>query len=398
MSQQAINCPSCGTKIEITEVLSHEIEEKLREQYAGDLKKKESTFLKELEAREQEFREKLLSERRKIEEKIQKQAAESYSLEITDLKNQLDERSKKLEVARKQEAELLIKKRELEDAKSSLELEMARRLDQERGKIKEEVSSKLDEEHRLKDAEKDKQLADMRRQIDDLKRKAEQGSQQMQGEVLELEVESLLKREFPFDVIEPVGKGVRGGDVLQRVQSQSGGRCGTILWEIKRTKTWSDGWVQKLKDDQREAKADEAVIVSEALPKGFNRFRQIENIWVTDYSSMVMVAGILRFMLMNVSKAREALVGKSEKMELVYNYLTGPEFRNRLEPIVECVKAMRDDLTGEKAASEKRWAKREKQIERVIANMLGMQGDLEGISGASLPTLEIAELESAESE
>ncbi len=243
-----------------------------------------------------------------------------------------------------------------------------------------------------KDAEKEKQLTDMKKQIEELKRKAEQGSQQLQGEVLELELESILQREFPFDKIEPVAKGTRGGDVMHCVHTQTGRLCGAILWETKRTKIWSDGWIQKLKDDQREAKADIAVIVSEALPKGFHHFRQMGSVWITDFNSVIGLALALRMSLMEVAKAREALVGKNEKMELVYNYLTSHEFRNRIEAIVESFKAMQGDLLSEKIAMEKVWARREKQISRIVVNMSGMYGDIEGLSGASLPSVKMLEL------
>ena len=181
----------------------------------------------------------------------------------------------------------------------------------------------MDERHRLKDAEKDKQLTDMRNKIDELQRKAEQSSQQSQGEVLELELEDVLKAEFPLDDIEPVAKGVRGADVLQIVKNQSGKICGKILWETKRTKNWSDSWIQKLKDDQREAKADISVLISEALPDGMDHFKQISGVWVSDISSSLCLAVALRALLIQVARANSAQDGKNEKMEIMYNYLIG---------------------------------------------------------------------------
>jgi hypothetical protein len=214
-----------------------------------------------------------------------------------------------------------------------------------------------------------------------------QGSPQAQGEVLEVEFEHLLKDDFPFDEIIPVSKGVKGGDVIQTVKTQSGRVFGKILWETKRTKSWSDGWIQKVKDDQREAKADLSVIVSEVLPRGFHHLRQIDGVWVRDIPSALSLSLALRIILIQVAKVQDIQTGKEEKMEIVYGYLTGVEFRNRFQSIVESFLAMKKDLDAEKRAMMAAWSKREKQIERVVLNIAGMHGDLEGIVGGSLPAV-----------
>lgn len=255
---------------------------------------------------------------------------------------------------------------------------------------------KAAEEHRLKDREYEKKLADMGKQVTDLQRKLDEGPQQTVGEVQELELEDILHANFQFDSLEPVPKGVRGGDILQGVRNELGRECGTILWESKRTKNWSDGWIQKLKDDQRAAKADLAVIFSAVLPKNLNNFGFVEGVWVTDFSSIVGLATTLRTNLIQLAQARSALIGKSDKMELLYNYLSGPEFKRRVEAIAESFIAMKQDLDAERRATEKAWAKREKQIYRIVQNTAGMYGDLQGITGATLPELKILELPSAE--
>jgi hypothetical protein len=211
---------------------------------------------------EKEFDGKLSLERKTLLDKAKKDAADSIKLELADLKEQLEEKARGLEKSREMELELRKQQRKLEEDKKSFELEMARKMDAERQSIAEKISRDVEDNHRLREAEKDKQLTDLRKQIEEMKRKAEQGSRQIQGEVLELEIENILKENFPFDEIVPVSKGVKGGDVIQTVKTQSGRICGKILWETKRTKVWSDGWIQKLKDDQREAKADLSVIVS----------------------------------------------------------------------------------------------------------------------------------------
>jgi hypothetical protein len=241
---------------------------------------------------------------------------------------------------------------------------------------------------KLKVLEKDQTIASMREKIGELKQKAEQGSQQLQGEVQELELESLLRTKFPFDTIEPVPKGEFGGDALQRVMSQSGQACGTILWESKRTRNWSDGWLVKLRLDQRAARADVSVLVSQALPKGVETFDVIDGVWVASPRAALPVATVLRHSLLQVSMARQASEGQQTKTEMVYQYLTGPRFRHRIEAIVESFSAMQEDLDRERKATMKQWAKREEQIERVMGATVGMYGDLQGIAGKSLQEIE----------
>ena len=228
-------------------------------------------------------------------------------------------------------------------------------------------------------------------------RRVEQGSQQLQGEVQELELETLLRAKFPRDTIEPVPKGEFGGDTLHRIIGPLGQLCGTILWESKRTKNWSDGWLVKLRDDQRAAKAEIAVIVSQVLPKGVESFGLIDGVWVTHSRFMISVAAALRHSLIEVASARLALEGQQTKTEMVYQYLTGPRFRHRVEAIVESFSSMQEDLDKEKKAITKQWAKREEQIERVMGATVGMYGDLQAIAGKSLQEIEGLELTALES-
>lgn len=257
---------------------------------------------------------------------------------------------------------------------------------------REQAKKEAEETLKLKVLEKEQTITSMQKQIEDLKRKAEQGSQQLQGEVQELELEALLSTKFPRDTIQPVPKGEHGGDVLHTVLGPLGQSCGTILWESKRTKNWSDGWLAKLRDDQRSAKAEIAVIVSQTLPKGVEAFGLIDRVWITDPRSVVPVAVALRQMLVEVASARQASEGQQTKTEMIYQYLTGPRFRQRLEAIVEAFSSMQEDLDKEKRAITKQWAKREEQIERVMQATVGMYGDLQGIAGKTLQEIEGLEL------
>lgn len=411
MPEQTITCPNCGYKIPLTEAFTHDIEEKLRRQFVQQAETREREHQAALQAQEKELEKTLVLERKRLEEAARKRAEESLSTELADLKADRDAKAKTLEEARKRELELRQRQREVEEKQANLELDLQRKLDAEVQKARADSAAKLAEQvelarqaaeqqlfeqYRLKDAEKEKQLTDMRRQIEDLKRKAEQGSQQMQGEVQEIELEELLRENFRFDTIEPVGKGVRGGDVIQRIQTGSGSPVGTLLWESKRTKAWSDGWITKLKDDQREAQADVAVMVTEVLPKGLARMGNVDGVWVTDFAGVVGIASILRASLIELAGARRAQEGRDEKMHLLYQYVFGPEFRRRVEGMVEAFVSLKDDLEAEKRAMEKSWAKREKQIARLAHGMAGMYGDLEGLVGAALPHIRQLELPGGE--
>lgn len=361
-----------------------------------ELQEKEKSFefdmAKKIAEKELEIRKQFATGMKQIESKTKKKTEATFGLEINDLKEQIIEKDKKLKESQDVELNLRKRQRLLEEKERALELEVARKLDFERQKIINKALTDYEEKHRLKDAEKEKQMADMRRQIDDLKRKAEQGSQQIQGEVLELHIEELLRQEFPIDDIEPVPKGIKGADAIQIVKSQSGKICGKVLWESKRTKNWSDNWIQKAKNDQREAKAHLVVIVSETLPDGVTQFSQINGVWVVSIPLALDLSRALRFMLLEVAREKSFQDGKTEKMEILYNYLTGAEFRNRLEAILEGFIALKNDLDSEKRAMEKNWAKREKQIDKVIKSIAGMHGDLEGIAGPSLPFVKMLEL------
>ncbi|MBU1905800.1 MAG: DUF2130 domain-containing protein, partial [Candidatus Omnitrophica bacterium] len=389
-------CPKCGEVIKVSQAISHDIEIELKKKYDKEILDIKETTARDLKDKESEIGDRLEKERVVLEEKLKKELKESQHIEVTDLQNQIKEKTKRLEEAEQNELILRKKQRALEEKEKKLELEMNRRLDNERKQITEKIHQEIEESHKLKDAEKAKQLEDMKGQIENLKRKAEQASQKTQGEVLELELEQVLKDEFPFDDIDPVSSGVKGGDVIQTVKTQSGRICGKILWETKRTKVWSDNWTEKLKGDQHKVKADLAVIVSEVLPKGLHHFRQIKGIWVTDIPSALSLSLALRSTLIQVATTKQIQTGKEEKKEIIYNYLTGTEFRNRVQAITEAFINMKRDLDTERRAMEKNWAKREKQIDKVVLNIAGMHGDLEGIAGTSLPAIKMLELPAGE--
>jgi hypothetical protein len=381
----SVLCPYCGKKVPLTKALKGEIEDSLRKEFDATLRRRE----KELA---EQFASDLEANTRRIQRDARNSAEKQLSAELKDLKDQLKQQDAELAEAKRQELIFRRKERDLEKKRAELELTVEKKIEAGRSKIESEVARRMAEERRLKEAEKERQLAELRRQIEDLKRKAEQGSQQTQGEAAELEMERLLRDLFPLDEIRPISQGVRGADLCQSVVENGAGRCGSILWEFKNTKTWSDGWLPKLRDDQRAAHADIAVIVSSVLPKEVRHFSLIDNVWVSDYQSATGLACALRINLVQLARARRAAVGKTEKLEILYRYLSGVEFRQRVEAIVESFAAMQHDLDQEKRAAEKNWAKRAKQIERVTNNIAGMYGDMQGIVGAALPPIGVLEL------
>jgi len=315
------------------------------------------------------------------------QAQDAFNQEKADLLAQIQEKSTQLKEAQDTELALRKRQRELQAKAENIDLEIERRLDEERKEIEKGVLSRLEEEHRLRDAQKEQFIKKLQAQIEDLKRRSEQGPQQAQGDAAEVQLEDLLRSEFPFDQIQPVGTGIRGADVIQVVVSPAGDLCGSIIWESKDTKHWNQAWIEKLKDDQLEAKADIAVIVSTALPEDVTTMTCRNSVWITSFPCIVGLATALRENLIQVDHARVASAGKEEKVELLYNYLAGTEFRQRVEAMAEAFTSMHEDLASEKRALERIWAKRAKQIDRFVKNVVGMYGDVQGIVGAAVPDL-----------
>ena len=413
MTEPTIICPNCKTKIKLTESLAAPLIESTRRQYEEQIAEKDAEVAKrEAAVREQktalkkaqesiddQVAQKVEIQRKEIaaEEAAKARRALSTDLdkktkEITELQEVLTQRDAKLAEAQNAQAELIRKQRELDDAKREMELTIEKRVQELQSTIRIKAKKEAEDELNLKVAEKEETIAAMQRKIEELKQKAEQGSQQLQGEAQELELESLLRTAFPEDTIEPVPKGEHGGDVIQRVMGPLGQQCGSILWESKRTKNWSDGWLGKLRDDQRAAKAEAAVIVSQALPEEVETFNHIDGVWITSYRCAIPVATAVRYALIQFATARQAGEGQQTKMELVYQYLTGPSFRHRIEAIVEKFADMHADLHKERKTMTRMWAKREAQIRGVVEATAGMYGDLQGIAGKTLQEIEGLEM------
>jgi len=417
MGEPTIKCPKCRSEIKLTESLVAPMLESTRRKYEsrlaqkdaeiasqeGALRKREEALSKAKENMDLQVAKKIQSERAKIIAEEAKKAKlvlaadlEHQAREILDLQEVLKQRDLRLAEAQKAQVDLIRKQRELDAAKREFELTVEKRVEEGLSGVREVAQKEAEGLLNLKILEKEQTIAAMQKQIEDLRRRAEQGSQQLQGEVLELEIETLLREKFPRDAIIPVPKGEHGGDLLHRVVNSMGQHCGTILWECKRTKNWSDAWLTKLREDQRTAKAEIALIVSQALPKGVDTFESVENVWISHPKTALSVAMALRQTLIEIASVRKASEGQQTKVEVVYQYLTGPRFRQRVQAIVEAFSSMKEDLDKEKKIITKQWAKREVQIEGVVTGTLGLYGDLQGIAGKSLQEiegLEFAQLE-----
>jgi hypothetical protein len=402
MTEPTVTCPNCRTEIPLTESLAAPLIRTTEAKYERLMAQKE----KDISAREAALRDQqaaIENAQRDLDKEVTKRLSaqrsriateeadkakrllaadmERTANELGELKLVLKQREEKLAEAQKAQAELMRKERELEDAKREMELTVEKKVHACLNAVRAKAKMEAEDELKLRVTEKEAQIASMSRQIEDLKRKAEQGSQQLQGEVLEVELEALLRSRFPQDNVEPVPKGELGGDLLQHVMNPAGQRCGTILWESKRTKNWNDGWLAKIREDQRRAKADVALIVTSVLPKGTHSFDHVDGVWITHPRCAIPVALALRHSLVEIASARQATEGQQTKAEEVYAYLTGPRFRQRLEAIVEKFGEMQGDLDKERRAMTRLWAKREAQIQGVIEATAGLYGDLQGIAG-----------------
>ena len=451
-----IKCKYCGKEIEISEALQHKIQEETlasvkirhqkeleeakkeaKEETEKEIKEKTSKVLDEEKALNIKIQRQLDAKNKEIEavkEQAEKEAREKSLKELADQKSEIEKLKQLAQKAEEEEKELNIKiqkqvdekneqieelkqrakkaedeelkirkeKRQLEENKEKFEVEKQRQMDAERETIKKQAQQTIEEKYILKMAEKDKELADLKKAVDEAQRKGNLTSQQLQGEVLELDFEKVLKNTFPNDLIEPVEKGVKGADVRQTVLSPRGINCGIILWETKRTKIWADKWLDKLKQDLRAEKANIPVIVSTVMPKEFKTQLGLKNgVWVVSFELAVSLAHLLRKNLFDVGYQMAVSTHKEEKAENLYEYITSHEFRQQVEAMVETYFQMKNQITKERAAYEKMWQSREKQADKLFKSTANIVGNIQGEIGQGtfqIKGLELLELESGKKE
>jgi hypothetical protein len=412
-AEQTMQCPQCGYEMKVTESLAapliaaveRKYQQQIREQQAAiDCREREvASRSVELDKQaadaerrmSEQVRIRLEAERKQLTaqetERAQRQVAAELDRQAGELKDRearLESLTGKLKAAQEQEADFLRQKRTLEDERRELKLQVEKQVQQELEAVRRQAKSQAEEQMGLQVRDKDEAIQVLRRQIDELKRKAEQGSQQAQGEVLEIQAEQQLRARFPMDEIQPVAKGQFGGDLLHTVRDGAGQPCGTILWEFKRTQNWSAGWLAKLRGDQRTVGAEVAVLATQTLPRDITLFDQLEGVWVSSLACTLPVAVALRQALIELARVRRAGEGEETKAQQVYSYLTGAQFRHRVETIAEKFTDMRADLDQERKFMERLWAKREKQLELVLKASEGINGDLQAIAGRTLEAID----------
>lgn len=406
MSDNKITCPNCGHAFDVEEALSGKLEAHFKAEYEKKVSEQAERFRAErekLETEKEAFREKKEREnelfKEKLEEqinrekaKIKDQTRESFEVQMKALQEEIDERKKENRQLKEQEIELKRRENKMKEREEELEMKIQRELLEKQKEIEEKARAMERESMALKEKEYIKQLEDQKKLIDEMKRKSEQGSMQMQGEVQELALEELLTSTYPFDTIEEVPKGVRGADCIQTVINARQQACGSIVYESKRTKSFTSQWIDKLKQDQLQCKADLAVIVTEVYPADMIRFGEKDGVWICGFHEVQSLSFVLREMLIRMQAIRSMEENKGEKADLLYDYLTSNEFVQRISFIVENYDAMRMQIQKEKRAMQSQWKEREKQLDIVQMNIASLFGSIKGIAGKELPTAYVLEL------
>jgi hypothetical protein len=364
-----ITCPNCGHHFELNESLKNEVEKELRGKMQDWQKKKEEEFEKQKNI--------LLAD-------ALKKAGEETAVKMRSLEEEAKIKTRQLHDLQKKELDLMRDKNTLEEKQKNLEVEIEKRFLENKKVLEAKVLQQANEGFELERKEFEIKQQQQDKLIDELKRKRDQGSMQLTGEAQEILLEEILKENFPFDIIEEVGKGVEGADCMQIIRNNAGAVCGKIIYESKRTKAWSNNWVDKLKNDKRNQAADAAILVTQAFPKDMDRFGEKDGIWLCSFTEVNSVAHLLRNGIIKVYEAQKAQEGKGDKMQMLYDYLTGNEFRGQVEAIMEGFMAMKQGITKERIQMEKIWKEREKQLEKVLISTSGMYGSVKGIAGASI--------------
>lgn len=385
--QDSIICPKCKAKIPLTDAISHEIDEKYQKQIEDLQQKSEIDRQKLIELSKKRIAEEKEKTKKEVETELQEKLQKKMEIEIKNTKNESQELKEDKKKLQDQLLELSRSMRKLEDQNREKEIELEKKLLQEKEKIREDATQKKDEEYKLKMREMEKRLADVSKVNEDLKRKLEQGSQEMQGEVLEHEIKEALIQEFPLDDIKDVPKGVSGADIIQVVKNRVGVKSGTIVWETKRTKNWSNSWIPKLKSDQRKIHADIAILVSQVLPENIKYFGKHEGVWVCGFEFIIGISYALRSQLLEISSVKSIQKGQDGKMEILYEYVTSVEFKHRVEAILEAFTNMQQEIEKERRWFSLKWAREEKNLRKVFDTTFGMRGELESIVGKALPQI-----------
>lgn len=403
---EKITCPNCDHKFDIEGALSKDLSEQFdqklkaeRQRITSEFKAKEQSLVEQQTAFEEKkkkeneiFTQRLTKAVQQQEIELKKKVNEEFEGKILLQKQELFEKTEKIKVLQTKELELVKMERRVNEMEKEMEIKMQRKLLQEQKLMEDQISKRLSEQAELKLLEKDKKLEEQGRLIEEMKRKHDQGSMQMQGEIMEIAIENMLRQEFPQDVVQEIPKGATGADVLQTVMTDQMDEAGKIVYESKRTKAFANDWIGKLKKDQRTVQGDIAVLVTEVMPRGMDRFGERGGVWICTFQEFKSLVFVLRQMLIRTNAAKATQLNKSDKMELLYHFLTSEEFKLQLTGIVDGFQGLQEELNKEKRAMQSIWKRREKQLEVVIGNTIDMYGSIKGIAGKAIPTISHLEL------
>jgi hypothetical protein len=412
MSQKTnqITCPNCGSSVDVKEILYHQVQEELQKKFNSKLSQQQKEYQNKVEALQKEkelidnekavldetisqnVKEKLKTESRKLEKQLEAKLREEQDEELQSLTKEIKEKSDKLREFSKAKAEIEKLKREKDSLRDEIELESEKKINEELRKETSKIRKAEQEKNEIKLTEQKTVIEQLTHQLKEAQRKAEQGSMQLQGEAQELAIEEYLSVTYPLDEISEIKKGARGADCLQTVNTHSKQNCGTIYYESKRTKDFQKSWIEKLKTDLQAKNADIGVLVTEAMPKEMETLGEIDGIWICTFTDFKGLSLVLRESLIRISSAVSAQENRGDKMSMLYDFLTGNEFRMQIEAIVEGFSQMHEDLEKEKRSMQGIWKKREKQIQKVLLNTTNMYSSIKGIAGKSIQTVQALEL------
>lgn len=409
-NENQIKCPNCGTSIDVQDILSHQLEEEIKQKYQSQIaaeKKRYEGQQEKLKQAQHDFEQKkkrenvlfqerlenqLKEDKKEIEAKLKLKLKEEQSEQFDALQKELNEKSEQVKELNRSKAEIEKLKREKSELKEAAEAEAQKKLNEILISEKEKIKKSEEDKNELRFKEMQKQLEDQKKLTEEMKRKQEQGSMQLQGEVQELAIEEWLAAQFPLDTIEEIKKGARGGDCLQIVHSRTEQNCGTIYYESKRTKDFQPSWIEKFKADIRDKGANIGVLVTEVMPSDMDRMGLKDGIWICNYDEFKGLCAVLREGILQVNNAIITQENKGDKMDLLYDYLTSNTFRMQIEAIVEGFTQMKSDLESEKRSMQRIWKQREKQIEKVVTNTIDMYGSIKGIAGNAIQSVKALEL------
>lgn len=412
-TQSTVKCPNCKHEFQLGDAISAEIEGKIRARYLDrynkdqkelEDKKRAIELQQEEMKKQQEDQERIIADKVKLqkavlEQEAIKKAAGEMQMQMEQLNKELNEKAQKLRESQEKELDYLKKEKEIKNREAELELTVQKKLQEEREQYAEQIRKQEAERNSLKEKDHQMQLLELKKQLDaqkklteEMVRKQEQGSMQLQGEVHEIALEDLLRSTFPFDTVDEVGKGVKGADAIHTIRNSLGQTCGKIIYESKRTKAFSNDWIDKLKHDMRNSQADLAVIVTETMPKNMEHFGMQEGVWICSFAEVKSLSFVLRDSLIKVYAAQASQENKGDKMSMLYAYLTGVEFKQQIEAIVEGFTELQEGIQKEKNAMAKIWKEREKQLEKVLLNTTNFYGSVKGIAGNSIADIKKLEL------